>query len=66
MLARPFAAGQGQHTIVPGCAAGISNNHFLAWEPKRSLPFAFLPLYVLNREKNKSYEGRIVRVSAVG
>ncbi len=66
MLARPFAAAQVQHTIVPGRAAGISNNNFLAWEPKRPLPFAFLPLYLLNRKKNKSYEGRIVRVSAVG
>ena len=41
MLARPFAAAQMQHTIVPGSAAGISNNNFLAWEPKRPFPFAF-------------------------
>jgi len=49
---------------VPGRAAGISNNNFLAWEPKRPLPFAFLPLYLFNRKKSKSYEGRFVRVSA--
>ncbi|WMN06901.1 hypothetical protein QYS48_34175 [Marivirga arenosa] len=66
MLARPFAAAQGQHTIVPGRAAGISNHNFLAWEPKRPLSFAFLPLYLLNRKKAKAYEGRFVRVSAFG
>ncbi|WNB17525.1 hypothetical protein [Marivirga arenosa] len=44
MLARTFAAAQGHHTIVPGRAAGISNNSFLAWEPKRPLSFAFLLL----------------------